>query len=1077
MAVSIRFDPNQGYQRDAIDSVVELFAGQEGIAQGVATPEMGDEGALFSELVFGNSLDLAPETMRTNLRRVQDKPVEAEDGAEAPAIGEPLRRSLGTGEMPLDFKVEMETGTGKTYVYLRTIAELHLKYDFRKFVIVVPSVAIREGVLNSLGLLREHIRDVYDGLQYDFHVYDSNALTRVRHFATASHLQIMVVNIAAMTGDANTRIIHRPTDAMNGYAPIEFLKACRPIVIMDEPQSLDGPTQVPAIDELQPLFRVGYSATPPDGPHLVYRLTPVDAYAQRLVKRIGVFSIVKDADPNEAYVEVTKVNATPTGVTATAAIHKATAQGTEQVRTTLRKDDDLFELSGQRETYRGWTVEDIRADLGLVEFGNGRRVAVASSSSEADDQHQKLMLRLAIESHFDKELELHRMHRRGVVPARIKPLTLFFIERVVDYAPDGAKLRAWFEEEYEAVRADAKYRALSMPEVDDAHDGYFAVTNKGIAKDARADSKDAAGAFERIMQRKQELLGFDEPLRFIFSHSALAEGWDNPNVFTICHLQHGRSTMRKRQQVGRGLRLPVMDNGDRCHVDDVNVLTVIAKESFASFAEALQKEISEETGVEFTGRIIDMRKKRTIRLEEDALESSHFVELWDRISPRTTYHLRFSADAVVADAVKRIDEMPALEPVKFRLSKDMVEMGDAGLSGAGGQDRGEVVAASARKIPDVVGELSRRLPLSRATIVRVLRSCSRLEDVKVNPAVFIDQVATAMNEALYRQAADAIVYRPTGDSWSAKLIAERHQEETVASRVVAVKNSVADHIVCDSEVEERFAAFLCSRPDVPLFVKLPEWFKVPTPLGNYNPDWAFVREESGVPAYYLVRETKGHSDIEKLRFESEGWKIKFGQAHFDAIGVDYAFGDDPEHLILPSGANVIPFPADRRVLSSDEVDEAARFTTHLPVYSLEAAAGYFGSGHDVELEGWVEAGDRLDDTMFVSRVVGRSMEPRIPDGSYCVFRQIRPGSRQGKIVLAQHRAIEDPETGGSFTVKVYESAKVSEDGEVSGSITLRPLNRDYEPIVLTAVDEVEVVVIAEFVDVLDRVVDAEEGGS
>jgi type III restriction enzyme len=1077
VAVEIRFDANQGYQRDAIDSVVELFAGQEAIEQGVTVPGFGSEGALFAELVFGNSLALSPETMHMNLRRIQDRPVELESGDVQPAVSETLRGALSDVDIPRGFTVEMETGTGKTYVYLRTIAELHLKYGFRKYVIVVPSVAIREGVLNSLNLLREHIRDVYDGLQYDYHVYDSKALTRVRQFATASHLQIMVVNIAAMTGDENNRIIHRPTDAMNGYAPIEFLRACRPIVIMDEPQSLDGRTQGPAIDALQPLFRVGYSATPPDGAHLVYRLTPVDAYAQRLVKRIGVYSIVKDADPNEAFVEVTRVNATPTGVTASAVIHKTTAQGTKPTRSTLRKDDDLFELSGQREIYRGWTVEDIRADLGLVEFGNGRRVAVAASSSEADDQHQKLMLRLAIESHFDKELELHRMHRRGVVPARIKPLTLFFIERVADYAPESAKLRVWFEEEYEAVRQDAKYRALSMPEVDDVHDGYFAVTNRGVAKDARADSKDAADAFERIMQKKQELLGFDEPLRFIFSHSALAEGWDNPNVFTICNLQHGRSTMRKRQQVGRGLRLPVMEDGDRCHVDAVNVLTVIAKESFASFAEALQREIADETGVEFTGRIIDMRRKKTIRLEEDALESSHFVELWDRISPRTAYHLQFSTDAVVADAVERIDEMPALEPVKFRLSKDTVEMGEVGLSGAGGQDRGEVLAASARNIPDVVGELCRRLPLSRATIVRILKSCSRLEDVKINPAVFIDQVAAAINQALYNQAASGIVYRPTGSTWSAALIEERHQEETVAPRVVAVANSITDHVVCDSEVEERFANFLDSRPDIPVFLKLPEWFKVPTPLGNYNPDWAFVREEPAGRFFYLVRETKGHADIEKLRFESEGWKIKFGEAHFRAIGVDYAFGEKPDLLIVPSGAKVIPFPTDRRIEPPDKVAAAARYSTHLPVYSLEAAAGYFGDGHDVELEGWTVVDGRLDEAMFVSRVVGHSMEPRIPDGSFCVFRRVGAGTRQGKIVLAQHRDIEDPDTGGSFTVKMYESAKVLEDGQVGGSITLRPLNRDYEPIVFTDVDEDEVLVIAELVEVLARVPDEQESSS
>ncbi len=260
-----------------------------------------------------------------------------------------------------------------------------------------------------------------------------------------------------------------------------------------------------------------------------------------------------------------------------------------------------------------------------------------------------------------------RQQRRGVVPAPIKPLTLFFIERVADYASPSGKLRAWFEEEYAGVRADAKFRALEMPDLEDVHDGYFAVTNKGIAKEARADSKDAADAFERIMQKKQELLSFDEPLRFIFSHSALAEGWDNPNVFTICNLQDSRSTMRKRQQVGRGLRLPVMTNGERCHMDNINVLTVIAKESFATFAGALQKEIEDETGVSFTGRIIDLRKKTSLTLKADTLESSYFAELWERISPQTSYDLRFSTDAVVAEAVERMNAMPALEPIKFRL--------------------------------------------------------------------------------------------------------------------------------------------------------------------------------------------------------------------------------------------------------------------------------------------------------------------------------------------------------------------------------------------------------------------------
>ncbi len=1068
MAVEIRFDPNQVFQREAIDSVVELLAGQEGLDQGLGMPSLCEDGSLFEELVFGNSLELSAETLRKNLRRVQDRPVALDDGTEVPAVGEPLRSALEDGELPAHFNIEMETGTGKTYVYLRTIVELHLTYGFRKFVIVVPSLAIREGVLNSLALLRDHMRDLYGGLQYDHHVYDGGAPGRVRQFATASHLQIMVINIAAMTGDANTRLIHRRTDALNGYAPIEFLRACRPIVVMDEPQSLDGPTQVPAIDALDPLFRVGYSATPPVGAHLLYRLTPVDAYNQRLVKRIGVFSLTKDDDLNEAYVEVKKINATKGSVTATAIIHAATRQGTKPTQKTLRRDDDLFELSGHREIYDGWVVEDILADKGIVQFANGRNIAAGSTSAGTDDQQQRLMLRQAIVSHFEKELQLFLLGRRGQLAAAMKPLTLFFIERVADYYPANAKLRTWFVEEYASVRNDARFRAIAerMPPVEDVHDGYFAEA-KGVPKEARADSKDAADAFERIMQRKEELLGFDEPLRFIFSHSALAEGWDNPNVFTICNLQEGKSVMRKRQQVGRGLRLPVMTNGERCHIEDVNLLTVVAKESFSSFADKLQKEIEEETGVAFTGRIVNVRDKKNVKLKDEVLDSPEFGELWQRISRRTSYRLAFDTDVVIANAIRRIDEMPAVERAKFHLSKSEVTVGAAGVGGEGGIDLGTVASEAVIRVPDVVRDLCRRLPLSRASIVRILKGCSRVDDVKANPAVFIDQVADCISRALWGELSETIEYKPSGESWQASMFRDRHQVETIAPRVVPVNRSVVDMVVCDSEVEEMFAIYLDGRDDVPLFIKLPEWYKIPTPLGNYNPDWALVRDREGDRRYYLVRETKGGSDIEKLRWESEGWKVRCGEAHYDAIDVDYAFGHNPIRLIEPSGVAAVA--SIRAVPLVDDVDPAGRFETHLPVYSLQAAAGYFGEGHEVEVEGWVEVpGEvaRIDDSMFVSQVVGRSMEPLIPNGSYCIFRRIPAGSRQGKVVLVQHHDIADAESGGSYTVKRYESHKQESDGAVVGTIELRPVNPEFEPIVLEPGDEAEVQVIAELVTVL-----------
>ena len=611
--VSIRFDANQRYQLDAINAVVDLFDGQEMVEQSVAMPalaggsgggQLPGMGADFGELAFGNSLSLGSETLRRNLRAVQDRPVVDDEAGERPAIPESMRNELAEGEAPLDFSLEMETGTGKTYVYLRTIAELNRKYGFRKFVIVVPSVAIREGVLTSIDLLKEHLRDLYDGLQFNRYVYDSNHLNRVRQFATTSHLQIMVINIDSFTKETN--VINRPTDEMNDYAPIEFVRACQPIVVMDEPQNMESDIRKAALASLNPLFKVRYSATHRDLKHLVYRLTPVDAYDLRLVKRIGVRGISQEDDLSLPYVEVKKVRATPAGVTASAVIHKATKSGTKATNVTLRKDADLEQESGGREVYRGWIVEDIVAPAdgaaGYVEFGNHQLLREGSSNGEGREQLQRLQIRHAIEAHFQRERELMVKRKRGLIE-EMKPLTLFFIDKVKNYFPEDGKFRIWFEEEYAAVLSDGKNSRLEMPPVEEVHDGYFATTPKGVAKDTAEgrDTKDASRAFELIMRDKQRLLSADEPLRFIFSHSALGEGWDNPNVFVICNLQEGKSEIRKRQQVGRGLRLPVMANGERCRLEEVNHLTVIANEAFERFADSLQREIEEETGISFDG--------------------------------------------------------------------------------------------------------------------------------------------------------------------------------------------------------------------------------------------------------------------------------------------------------------------------------------------------------------------------------------------------------------------------------------------------------------------------------------------
>ena len=908
MPVEIKFDGGQQYQLDAIDAVLGVFNGNEERGRSEVVDLVLDDGTLDSldRVVIGNQLVLSSEQLRRNLRAVQDRPVPTENGGEVPAIPEDLRQNWVEDETEPDLSVEMETGTGKTYVYIRTCLEMHQRYGFSKFVIVVPGKAIREGVKSSLAMLKPHFKELYPDSQYEFMVWDSAKKQMASDFVRDASLKIMVINLEAFRTEGN--IFRRKDPEFNGgYAPHELIGAARPVVIMDEPQNMESAGSKEAIEQLNPLARLRYSATHKDLKHLVYRLTPVDAFELRLVKRIGVLSVTKDEDLNGAYVEVSKITATPGGVTATAKIFKTNAGKTKLTRITLRKDMDLFEESGQRGVYQGWSVEDIHAgqdgERGYVEFGNGTHVHEGVGTTSEEEQHQRLMLRQAIESHFEKELQLKLQLRRGLISAAIKPLTLLFVDSVANYYPADGKLRQWFEQEYEVVRADSRFRSLDMPAIDVIHDGYFAESNNGVPKDVTTRGLEGAeveSALKRIMQNKEKLLSFEEPLRFIFSYAALAEGWDNPNIFTICNLQHGRSGMRKRQQIGRGLRLPVMVNGERCRNDDINVVTVVAHEEFTKFADELQKEIEDETGINFTGRIVDLKKgKIKLQLKEKVLLDPQFIELWDKISRKTTYELAFSTNDVVSDAVRRINAMPIVEPIKFRFTKHVVDINTQGITSGGTQDRGTAEVDGVRKLPDVVGELTRRVPLTRATIVRILSEIDDINQVKLNPSVFIDQVERAMKEALYACEAEGIVYRPTGESWRAELFNEWHQAETItpASMVVDVTKSITDKIVCDSGIEKTFAQFLEDRDDVLLFLKLPHWFKIDTPLHGYNPDWAFVREHPEGTYLYLVRETKGADNLEELQWESEGWKIKFGTAHFQALKVDYSWGNDPNVLV------------------------------------------------------------------------------------------------------------------------------------------------------------------------------------
>ena len=546
MAVEIKFDANQQYQRDAIDSVVELFAGQDAVDQAMVPLGLGgvqDTLEGFQEVVFGNTLSLEPATIETNLRRVQDRPVGQEGEGSTAAIPEAYRQEFTGDAADLDFSVEMETGTGKTYVYLRTIAELRLKYGFTKFVIVVPSVAIREGVLSSLRMLKEHIRDLYDGLQYDSYVYDSRHLTRVRQFAT--------VVAPADHGDQH-RLLHegderdQPADRRDERVRADRVPPGVPAGRGHGRAAEHGDADPPGGDPVAaPLFKLRYSATHRDLRHLVYRLTPVDAYDLRLVKRIGVLSITKDEDLNEAYVEVIKINATPGGVTATARIHKATKQGTKPTQRDAAQGRRPVRAERRARRLQRMVVEDIHAahdgGSGTSSSATAHGVAGGRVERSADDQHQRLMIRQAVESHFEKELQLQLQERREDDRRAAQAADAVLHRPRRELPPRGRQVpRRGSRRSTRPSRRRPVPGARRCPTSTTSTTATSRRPTRGCRRTrVRPDTKDAESAFERIMQNKEELLSFDEPLRFIFSHSALVEGWDNPNVFTICNLQDG----------------------------------------------------------------------------------------------------------------------------------------------------------------------------------------------------------------------------------------------------------------------------------------------------------------------------------------------------------------------------------------------------------------------------------------------------------------------------------------------------------------------------------------------------------
>lgn len=975
--MKLKFDPSLQYQQDAVEAVVNVFDGQPFAQTGAMAFQSLQIGGLFqTELGMGNRLMLSDEDILKNVHAVQER-----NGIEKVAA---LKGR--------EFSVEMETGTGKTYVYLRTIFELNKIYGFKKFIIVVPSVAIREGVLKSIETMKEHFQTLYDKVPFNHFVYDSKHLGKVRQFATSNQIQIMVINIQSFQKDVADKdlsdmtedelkklnVINRENDRMSGRRPIEFIQAANPIVIIDEPQSVDTTEKSRrAIRNLNPMVTLRYSATHRNPYNLLYKLDPIKAYDLRLVKRIEVASIRTDGNFNDAYVKLLKTD-NKNGIEAQVEIHKEGPSGPKAAKLWVKQGDDLYMKSGERDAYRdGYIVQNIDCTPGAeyIEFNQGRFLKLGQELGGMTDDMMKAQVYETVEQHLKKE--------RALKGKGIKVLTLFFIDRVANYRiynEDGTtslgKIGKWFEEAYRELTARPIYKNLIPFDVSEVHGGYFSQDKQGKAKDTRGNTADDEDTYNLIMRDKERLLDPDVALRFIFSHSALREGWDNPNVFQICTLNETQSADKKRQEIGRGLRLPVYGagekRGERVHDETVNRLTVIANESYEDFARTLQTEFEEDFGIKFgkvekiafaalvrtaedgteapigqdasaqiwselvangylspagdilekfdpknphfelevsesfadlaaeiidevnrkvfKNRIVNARDRRKLKFRKEVHLSEEFQTLWDKIKHRTRYRVTFETAELIDRALARIKRIEPIKAPRIATTVVEVDISEAGVSA----DR--QIATRVRDVepvtvlPDILAFLQKETELTRRTLAEILKRSGRLGEFKINPQAFMAAVAKEISHALHDLMLEGIKYEKiAGAAWEQRRIEQDAEEGIVRylSNLYEVQNrnkSLFDAVEYESEVERQFARDLDNHENVKLFVKLPSWFKIDTPIGPYNPDWAFVTERE--ERLYFVRETKSTLDAEERRTK-ENQKIACGRKHFATLGVDF----------------------------------------------------------------------------------------------------------------------------------------------------------------------------------------------
>lgn len=838
------------YQKQAIDSIVDLFQGE--ITHHQDDFSLSDKDNMR---VIANELSLSKDDIFDNLKNIQTQ----------------NQLSLSDKLDNLYFSVEMETGTGKTFVYLNTIFELYQRYGWRKFIIVVPSVAIREGVLQTLNSTKGYFKDEFNSPIYHYGEYSGRKTNLLKHFATSTHIEILVMNIQSFEKESN--IINQERE--NGVL-MELIQATNPIIIIDEPQNISSDKRKNAIDNLNPLFTVGYSATHKEIINKVYSLNPVQAFEQGLVKQIVVNSVVSQ-DKNNAFIELKEV-VNKGGLKAKIIIDINENKELKRKSVTIKTGDDLYEKSKQNPNYQGFIVNGIDLENQIVKFSNGVEIVRGVNLDYLKDDIMKQQIHATIKVHLQREKQLN--------PLGIKVLSLFFIDKVENYRTNAqgeiGKFYHWFEELYEL---ETKQSASGV------HSGYFSQDKKGNAKNSNGTTKDDNDAYELIMRDKERLLSLDEPVRFIFSHSALKEGWDNPNVFQICTLNETTSTIKKRQELGRGLRLCVNQNGERVYDEQVNILTVIPNESYEQFASSLQQEYIDDCGVKFEKtHIKNAENERTVTYRFDAFTDPLFLQIWERIRQKTKYRVAFDSDELIKLASQALNKMPTIAKPKIEIKKArLIQNSEMGVQTEEVYSDYQYLNKKIA-IPDILKALQNKTGLTRQTLVEILRQSGRIDEIKNNPQRFIEIVAELINNELYDLMKNGIYYQKLDEIYEQNLF-ETYQIYTnqytfdVNKMDKTIYNGVLD---LDSITEHQFATD-CENYDeqVAFYFKLPKKFKIPTPIGNYNPDWAIVINKNSEQVYFIA-ETKNTGDksiqdgvvVDKLKWE-ERFKIACAKRFFE----------------------------------------------------------------------------------------------------------------------------------------------------------------------------------------------------